>query len=97
MRVEFLPSAQAEVDQAVDWYNALQDGLGEELRAEVANAVERITLYPETWVKISRRARRCQVNRFPYGVLYQLREGMIMIVAVMHHRRKPGYWHDRLE
>jgi plasmid stabilization system protein ParE len=97
MKVEFLPSAQTEVEEAVEWYNAREDGLGEAFRAEVADAVGRITRFPETWVRISPRARRCQMNRFPYGVLYQVREAMILIVAVMHHRRKPGYWHDRLD
>lgn len=95
MKVEFLLAAEAELEDAVQWYNGRENGLGEELRAEVGNAIQRIILFPEGWARVSPRTRRCQVARFPYGVIYQVRSEMILIVAIMHLSRKPGYWNQR--
>ncbi len=36
------------------------------------------------------------MNRFPYGVVYTVRGADLVIIAVMHLRRKPGYWQGRL-
>jgi plasmid stabilization system protein ParE len=96
MKIEFLPAAAAEVEDAVEWYNARKPGLGERFRGEVSKAVDRILLFPQGWAKTSRRSRRCQLRRFPYGVIYQVREDMILVLALMHLHRKPGYWHGRI-
>lgn len=38
------------------------------------------------------RTRRLLVGRFPYQVVYRLRATEIVIVAVAHLKRRPGYW-----
>jgi hypothetical protein len=83
------------LEDAVDWYNQQEQGLGARFRAEVAQAVERILIFPEGWTKISRRSRRCLTRKFPYGVIYQVREDSILIVAIAELHRRPGYWKDR--
>lgn len=40
--------------------------------------------------------RLCRFKRFPYGLVYQQRHDYILIVAVIHLKRKPGYWKNRL-
>jgi plasmid stabilization system protein ParE len=95
MNVEFLPAAAAELEDAVGWYNQQRYGLGEELRTEVARAVDRILIFPNGWARVSRRSRRCQTRKFPYGVIYQVRADSILIVAIAQLNRKPGYWKGR--
>ena len=34
-------------------------------------------------------------SRFPYTIVYRIREGVILVVAVAHHSREPQYWRDR--
>ena len=96
MHVEFLSHARAEFRKAIAFYNKHKAGLGFEFTEEVKKAIERIIQYPEAWSLISRRARRCRVNRFPFGIIYQVREDTLLIVAVMHLQRKPDSWRDRL-
>ncbi len=98
MKITFLPPAERELDEAVDYYEAQKTGLGFEFFEEVLDTVERIKCYPEAWQLISRNARRCRTSRFPYGVIYQIRDGgsEILIVAVCHLHRKPDYWRSRL-
>jgi len=96
MHVKFLAPARAEFREAIAFYNGHKAGLGSEFAAEVKKAVERILQYPEAWSLISRRARRCRVNRFPFGVIYQVREDTLLIIAIMHLHREPNSWRDRL-
>lgn len=39
--------------------------------------------------------RRCMARKFPYGVLYAIEQDYILILAVMHCSREPGYWKSR--
>ena len=98
MKITFLKPAEQELSEAVEYYETQSPGLGFELFEEVWNAIERISQHPEAWQPLSQRARRCQVKRFPYGVVYQFRKkaNEILIVAIAHLHRKPNYWHTRI-
>ena len=97
MHVQFLAPARAEFRDAIAFYNAQRAGLGYDFSAEIKKAIQRIMEYPEAWSLISKRARRCRVNRFPFGVIYQVREDTLLIVAVMHLHREPDSWRRRLD
>jgi plasmid stabilization system protein ParE len=96
MRVEVLEPAEAEFREAVQHYNLQSEGLGYEFAAEVRRALSRIVRFPEAWSALSPRTRRCRTNRFPYGIVYQSRGDTILVVAVMHMKRHPDSWRERL-
>ena len=96
MKVDFLLIAEIELKSAIDYYNEQSEGLGFELAYEVQKTIERIIQFPDAWPKVSKRTRRCRCKRFPYGVIYQIREDLILIIAVMHLHKKPGYWKDKI-
>lgn len=96
MKIVFLPPAKAELAEAVSYYNSQSEGLGYDLAAEVKKTLERIVQYPDVWLKLSKRTRRCRTNRFPYGIIYQLRVDTLLIVAIMHLSRNPETWKSRL-
>ena len=98
MNIEFLEPATAELYEAIVYYNIQRQGLGLEFAKEVQDTIERIKQNPEAWTTIStsKQARRCLTNRFPYGIIYQIRDNTILIVAVMHLKRRPQTWQSRL-
>src|SRR5438132_1131059 len=96
MEIRLLDVAQQEFDEAVEYYNAESPSLGDEFLIEVLSTFERIRQFPEAWHPYTPNSRRCQTRRFPYGVIYQILESEILIVAVGHLHRKPGYWLDRI-
>jgi toxin ParE1/3/4 len=92
------PDAQAELNHAIDYYEANQASLGYQFAIEIFAAVERIKAYPTLWPLMDdSQVRRCLIHRFPYGVIYALNEeeSEIFILAVMHLQREPGYWSER--
>lgn len=96
MKINFLEVAQIELDEAVEFYNNESPGLGDAFLSEVLNVLVRIGDFPQAWHPCSKRTRRCQTRRFPYGVVYQIRDKEILIVAVANLHRKPDYWNHRI-
>ena len=96
MKINFLEVAQNELDEAIEYYNYEVSGLGDAFLTEVLNALDRIGEFPEAWHPCSKRTRRCQTRRFPYGIIYQIRKQEILVVAIANLHRKPDYWKDRI-
>lgn len=96
MKVEFLEAAQAELDEAFNWYEAQQTSLGIQFLTEFDAAIRRISAYPKSYALLSIDVRRCLTKRFPYGVLYGTDADTIVIVAIAHLHRKPNYWLTQL-
>ena len=97
MKPIFLDVAQSDLDDAIDYYDQQRFGLGFEFAGEVERAVERIEHYPEAWSPLSPRVRRCLVNRFPYGVIYETRSERLIVVAIQNLHREPESWRSRVK
>ena len=95
MKFYFHEHAEAEFDRAAEYYEDCQRGLGIEFAQEVYATIDRIIQYPEAWSPMSKNTRRCLVNRFPFGVIYQIKPDSVRIIAVADLRRHPGYWLGR--
>jgi len=96
LNVRFHPDAQAEFDDAIDFYEEREIGLGVEFASDVFDAIDRAVSYPRGWSEIAPGIRRCQTQRFPYGVLYSVESSeLLFVLAVMHLHREPAYWKDR--
>lgn len=89
MKLKLLKAARADVADAIAYYDGQEPGLGADFASEVRKTVERILQYPNAWAQVSKRTRRCQVNRFPYGVFYSLRNDVVVVIAVLHSHRQP--------
>lgn len=97
MKVHVLSCAEREFVAAIDFYNSERAGLGYEFAEEVKDTLNRIAVFPEAWPLFSRRARRCFVRRFPYAVLYQVRDDSVLVVALLHTKRNPQTWQERAD
>ena len=96
MRYQFHPEALEDYQQAVDWY--AQRGTPTALRfvASIEETIRRVAEAPERWRVVEEDVHRCLTRVFPYGVLYTIEPEAVLIVAVMHCSREPGYWRSRL-
>ncbi|OQK18576.1 hypothetical protein AU255_12410 [Methyloprofundus sedimenti] len=74
MKVTFLKIAATELDDAFEYYESVQNGLGFRFLTEVELSKARIQNFPFLYKEIGRYSRRCLVHRFPYGIIYQYME-----------------------
>ncbi len=96
MVVRFHPEALAEYAEAVGFYEERAPGLGrEEFFEEVQRVLRLITENPGLGSPFAAPYRRAYCRRFPFGVVYREEGDTVWVQAIMHLRRKPGYWKDR--
>jgi plasmid stabilization system protein ParE len=96
MRHEFHPEAVLEFAEAVQFYKQRGPKLGQRLAKEIRATITRIVTAPERWRVLEQDVRRCLVRVFPYAVLYTIEDDYILIMAIAHGKRRPGYWRHRL-
>ncbi|HUS64590.1 MAG TPA: type II toxin-antitoxin system RelE/ParE family toxin [Kofleriaceae bacterium] len=94
-RVRLLRAALAELELAADEYDAASPGLGDRYIATINQAFEVIRGAPERWPRVDDRHRRFLTPRFPYSAFYRFDDVEVIVVAVAHRRRRPGYWAAR--
>jgi len=97
MKYVFHPEAEVEFIAAIDYYEDCEPGLGYDFVIEVHSTLENILSFPKAWPILEEDIRRCQIRRFPYGIIYAVDEEVLFILAVMHLHRDPEYWKDRLK
>lgn len=97
MNVRLLEVAQQELDEAVAHYNGVSPGLGDAFLLETVAAINLVRRFPDAWHPLDNEIRRCRLRRFPYGLIYSKDKGEILILAVAHAHREPGYWRDRVK
>lgn len=84
------------MNEAARFYEARVSGLGDEFLDEFERCAARIVSYPESGQRCYEYFRRVLVARFPFSVVYELLPDGILIAAVAHQRRRPGYWRRRI-
>jgi plasmid stabilization system protein ParE len=97
MNYGFHPEAEAELNSAIEYYEQREPGLGFDFSLEVYSSLQGILSFPQSWPVLDGEVRRCLIHRFPYGILYSVEADSIFVLAIMHLRREPGYWKDRLK
>ena len=96
MRHQFHPEAVLEFEEAIRFYKEHGTHLGKRLAHEIRVTIRKIVATPERWRVLEEDVRRCLVRVFPYSVLYTVESDYILIIAVAHAKRQPGYWRHRL-
>lgn len=97
MILAYAPEAKLELAVILQWYDA---EAGSDVRQRFIEALddlleqvqqhpERIPRYPPSPSKIEERW--AQVRGFPYLVIFEVREGgLVLVLAMTHERRQPG-------
>ncbi|EFI34142.1 plasmid stabilization system [Desulfonatronospira thiodismutans ASO3-1] len=90
MRVEYHPAIEQEIQEIVDYYNKVVDGLGTEFLKEFDKQVAKIVDMPYRWNAVEKGIRRSLMRRFPYVIYFRVvSKDLLRITVVKHQRRHP--------
>lgn len=95
--LEILDDALADAEDAARWYAELSDAAGGAFVDELEHAIAAIQRMPASWPRFVHGTRRFLLKRFPYSIVYRANDHRIVIVAVAHAHRRPGYWRERVD
>jgi len=89
------PEADLELEEGVSYYASIDRELGVRFLGEMRCLIREIGEHPKTFRQFDPPARRHFSTWFPYGIIYLEQQDRLWIVAVMHMKRRPGYWKQR--
>lgn len=94
--VEILPAAEAEFREAFLWYLDRSPYACDGFRTEVLDTIDALETDADAWPENELGFRYRVLDDYPYTIFYDLVGTAVTVVAIAHHRRRPGYWGARL-
>ncbi len=88
--------ARTEYIESYAWYHERGSHIAEAFEREIEHALEALQKAPNRWPVYVGTWRRILVRRFPFGIVYGFIDKQIVVIAIMHTKRKPGYWKNRM-
>jgi toxin ParE1/3/4 len=88
-------SARRDFREAVDHYDKESISAGDRFAEQINATVELIRERPMIGHLNRFGERQFKVETFPYNIVYQLEPRRILVLAIAHHKRKPGYWRSQ--
>ena len=96
MKADFHPAASEEIVETAAYYDGEVPGLGNGFILEVERIVGILRDQTKIGQRIEKDFRRILLARFPYSLIYCIEPERILVVAVSHQHRRPGYWRERI-
>jgi len=90
--VVLAPQAEDDVREAYFWYRERSASAAESFRTEVFAAIDAIARAPLVRLPDESGNRKRMLKRYPYFIFYDVLDEVVTVLAVAHHRRRPGYW-----
>jgi toxin ParE1/3/4 len=95
-RVLFHRLAAREYRSAKIWYRDRSVEIAQRFAVGVDRAADRIATDAESLPRLTGAYRYVRVARFPYVLVHRrVDSSVVMVVAVAHTSRRPGYWRRR--
>lgn len=97
LTLQFNSEAQAELLQAIDYYEDKQKGLGRRFNEVVNQTINNILSFPEAFPIIYDNKRKATIKHYPYILIYEyeVRDNVVYILSVFHTRQDPAIWKNR--
>lgn len=94
-RLVYLAEARSELRFAFEWYLERSPQAAHAFLAELDRAAALILEAPELWPQYEGETQRYVLRKYPFDLIYRALGDVVQLVAVAHHKRRPGYWRTR--
>lgn len=89
------PEAEEKYLVSLSWYRHRSPIAAGNFEDAVEQAMEKIRQAPQRWPIYFENFRQYVLRQFPFSLIYQDFSSEIVVFAIAHGRRRPGYWRDR--
>lgn len=96
MRLVLRRQAKLDLADARRWYEEKRPGLGDSFLDAIDTVLAVVLDHPNLHPRVSERVRRASVNRFPYGIFYEVEGDTLRVIAILHNARDPERWKGRV-
>ena len=93
--VRLSDEAIEESREAFAWYRIRNPRAAAQFLYELDQAIESIAAFPDAWPRYLDGTRRKLFRRFPFALVYRVKDEHLQVLAVAHQHRRPGYWVGR--
>jgi toxin ParE1/3/4 len=93
--VVFRRAARAAFDDAADWYDQRQAGLGAAFTAAVQQVLNIAAAQPDFYPAVWGDVREALVPSYPYCVYFRAEPAQLLVLSVFHTARAPSIWQGR--
>jgi plasmid stabilization system protein ParE len=95
MTFRILVEASEELDAAAGFYATRRQEVAVRFLDDVEFSINRLLVDPESWPVVDGDFRRSPLVKFPYDIVFRVTEEGVVVFAVAHRHRRPGYWKRR--
>jgi len=92
IKVEFSPEALVDARETRRWYAERSVTAGERFEAELRRTIDLAALLPQAGSLGPGETRRLRLHGFPHSLIYRAGPSVLVVLAIAHERREPGYW-----
>lgn len=89
--LKYHEAAEEELLHEIAYLELRLPGLGRRFYNEIQRVEKLMAQFPESGQEISPGLRRCALRAFPFSLIYSVEKDSLLILAVAHQRRRPGY------
>jgi len=93
--IDYLPGARRDFDESFDWYSERSTEAALRFADAVDAALGKVAADPTRFVTLDGVHRECPVKKFPFRIVYRVVDNRVLVVAIAHAKRRPGYWRER--
>lgn len=97
MKVKIHELANKELQEAIEWYELQEEGLGLRFKKSVIEKIKHVKKNPHWFLLEEGKIYKAYIPKFPYKILFTIENNANIIVwAIAHMHRKPWYWQKRI-
>jgi plasmid stabilization system protein ParE len=95
--VHFHEAAIAEIVHETLYYRNVSKALGARFALAVEQATQLASEFPDMGSPYKYGTRRVFPRKFPFSLVYLVRESEVYVIALAPQSKKPGYWRSRAD
>jgi toxin ParE1/3/4 len=99
LRLVVRPEVDTDLHEAEAWYNQQEPGLGQKFLSAVLETIDRVfqNLFLYRVRQSRRQVRWAYTRRFPYRVVFKVKDDTVVVYAVLHGARHDRHWKERVD